>query len=150
MVAPDERGTLGGLGFRKRGRHWFHDASKVAVEFPDTRIDGDEGRTERIRVGGGTAAMIGIDDDLYLDRLRPAKARLQPSRRASSSTRPSRWGRPGSIGSIVDMCLVGSVRSSGGKGASANACASGTPGSAVVFGEPSLRKRDRSGGRLDA
>lgn len=73
VVAPDERAVLRGLGFRKRGRHWFHDASKVAVEFPDTRIDGDEDRVERIRVGGGTAAMIGIDD-LYLDRLRQATA----------------------------------------------------------------------------
>jgi hypothetical protein len=73
VVAPDERATLRGLGFRKRGRHWFHDGSKVAVEFPDTAIDGDQGRIERIRVGGGTAAMIGIDD-LYLDRLRQATA----------------------------------------------------------------------------
>lgn len=75
VVAPDERAILRGLGFRKRGRHWFHDPSKVAVEFPDTRIDGDEARVERIRVGGGTAAMIGIDD-LYLDRLRQATAPL--------------------------------------------------------------------------
>jgi hypothetical protein len=74
-VLPDERAVLRGLGFRKRGRHWFHDASKVAVEFPDTRIDGDEARVERIRVGGGTALMIGIDD-LYLDRLRQATAPL--------------------------------------------------------------------------
>jgi hypothetical protein len=61
------------LGFRKRGRHWFHDASKVAVEFPESRIDGDEDRIERIRVGGGTAAVIGVDD-LYIDRLRQATA----------------------------------------------------------------------------
>jgi hypothetical protein len=37
----DEPALLRSLGFRRRGRHWFHDASKVAVEFPDTRIDGD-------------------------------------------------------------------------------------------------------------
>ena len=75
VVAPEERAVLRGLGFRKRGRHWFHDASKVAVEFPDTQIDGDEDRVERIRVSGGIAAMIGIDD-LYLDRLRQATAPL--------------------------------------------------------------------------
>jgi hypothetical protein len=75
VVAPDERAVLRGLGFRKRGRHWFHDASKVAVEFPNTRIDGDEARIERIRVGGGIASIIGIDD-LYLDRLRQATAPL--------------------------------------------------------------------------
>lgn len=71
VVAPDERVTMRGLGFRKRGRHWFHDDSVVAVEFPDSRIDGDDDRVERIRVGGGTAAVIGIDD-LFLDRLRQA------------------------------------------------------------------------------
>lgn len=75
VVAADERAVLRGLGFRKRGRHWFHDASKVAVEFPDTRIDGDEARIERIRVGGGIASIIGIDD-LYVDRLRQATAPL--------------------------------------------------------------------------
>jgi len=61
------------LGFRKRGRHWFHDASKVAVEFPEPLIDGDGARIERFRVRGGTVAMIGVDD-LYVDRLRQATA----------------------------------------------------------------------------
>lgn len=73
VVSADERSLLRRLGFRKRGRHWFHDASGVAVEFPDARIDGDETRIERIRIGGGTAAIIGVDD-LYLDRLRQATA----------------------------------------------------------------------------
>lgn len=65
--------TLRRLGFRRRGRHWFHDPSKVAVEFPESRIDGDEERIERIGVGNGTAAVIGVDD-LYVDRLRQATA----------------------------------------------------------------------------
>ena len=77
----DVCGWLGGgeptllrtLGFRKRGRHWFHDPSKVAVEFPGSRIDGDESRIERVRIGSGTVAVIGVDD-LYLDRLRQATA----------------------------------------------------------------------------
>jgi hypothetical protein len=73
VIAPDERVLMRDLGFRKRGRHWFQDGSGVAVEFPDTRIDGDEGRIERIRVGGGIAAIIGVDD-LYLARLRQATA----------------------------------------------------------------------------
>ncbi len=63
------------LGFRKRGRHWFHDASKVAVEFPESRIGGDEARIERFRIRGGTFAVIGVDD-LYVDRLRQATATL--------------------------------------------------------------------------
>lgn len=73
VLRPHEPGVLRHLGFRRRGRHWFHDASKVAVEFPDARIDGDEARIERVRVGRGTVAVIGIDD-LYLDRLRQATA----------------------------------------------------------------------------
>lgn len=72
-VLDDERRQLLELGFRRRGHHWFHDASKVAVEFPEGRIDGDESRIERVRVGRGTVAIIGIDD-LYLDRLRQATA----------------------------------------------------------------------------
>lgn len=75
VVTEGERATLRSLGFRKRGRHWFHDASRVAVEFPDERIDGDVDRIERVDVGGGTAAIIGVDD-LYLDRLRQATAPL--------------------------------------------------------------------------
>jgi hypothetical protein len=73
VVTEAERATLRSLGFRKRGRHWYHDASHVAVEFPDDRIDGDEDRIERVPVGHGTAAIIGVDD-LYLDRLRQATA----------------------------------------------------------------------------
>lgn len=72
-VTEEERGELTRLGFEKVGRHWFHGASKVAVEFPDSIIDGEESRIERIRVASGTAAMIGLDD-LYLDRLRQATA----------------------------------------------------------------------------
>jgi hypothetical protein len=71
VVTAHERETLRALGFRKRGRHWFHDVSSVAVEFPDTRIDGDESRIDRIRIARSIAAVIGVDD-LYLDRLRQA------------------------------------------------------------------------------
>jgi len=72
-VRDEERALLRRLGFSKRGLHWFHERSKVAVEFPDSRIDGDDDRIERFRLGGGTVAMIGVDD-LYLDRLRQATA----------------------------------------------------------------------------
>jgi hypothetical protein len=73
VVKHAERAKLRALGFRKDGRHWVHAASDVAVEFPDERIDGEEDRIDRIRLGGGTAAIIGVDD-LYLDRLRQASA----------------------------------------------------------------------------
>jgi hypothetical protein len=75
VVTAVERGALRSLGFRKRGRHWYHDASHVAVEFPDDRIDGDVDRIERVDLGDGTAAIIGVDD-LYLDRLRQAAATI--------------------------------------------------------------------------
>lgn len=75
VVTEAERGSLRSLGFRKRGRHWYHDVSHVAVEFPDDRLDGDVDRIERIDVGLGTVAIIGVDD-LYLDRLRQATAPL--------------------------------------------------------------------------
>lgn len=70
LQAGDE-GALRRLGFSRHGRHWFHDASQVAVEFPDSRIDGDEDRTVEAVVGDGRARIIGVDD-LYLDRLRQA------------------------------------------------------------------------------
>jgi hypothetical protein len=73
VVTEPERATIRSLGFRKRGRHWYHDASHVAVEFPDDRIDGDVDRIDRVSVGDGEAAIIGVDD-LYLDRLRHATA----------------------------------------------------------------------------
>jgi hypothetical protein len=73
VVTEAERATLRSLGFRKRGRHWYHDGSHVAVEFPDDRIDGDEDRIEHVSVGRGEAAIIGVDD-LYVDRLRQATA----------------------------------------------------------------------------
>lgn len=59
------------LGFGRTGRHWFHEASKVAVEFPDTTIDGDAQRVHRENIHTAQAAIIGLDD-LYLDRLRQA------------------------------------------------------------------------------
>jgi hypothetical protein len=73
VVTAVDRGALRSLGFRKRGRHWYHDVIHVAVEFPDDRLDGDTDRIERVDLGPGTAAIIGVDD-LYLDRLRQATA----------------------------------------------------------------------------
>jgi len=66
-----DRGALAALGFRKEGRHWIREGLPVAIEFPDSRIDGDEERTIDVSVPGGAARVIGLDD-LYLDRLRQA------------------------------------------------------------------------------
>jgi hypothetical protein len=80
-----EASMLRDLGFRRRGRHWFHEDSKVAVEFPEPRIDGDDARIERVRMGRGTVALIGVDD-LYLDRLRQATAPLEPEGSVASAS----------------------------------------------------------------
>jgi hypothetical protein len=68
-----DRRRLGELGFRREGRHWVwgREGRWVAVEFPDSRIDGDEARTREVPVGSGSARVIGLDD-LYVDRLRQA------------------------------------------------------------------------------
>lgn len=76
-VRPGEADVLRGAGFQRQGRHWVHGTSEVAVEFPEARIDGDEARIERVRIGRGTVAVLGVDD-LYVDRLRQATAPLRP------------------------------------------------------------------------
>jgi hypothetical protein len=68
-LTPEEEGLLRDLGFTKTGRHWFHSASKIAVEFPEGTIAGDKRRIVHISVGSGSAAIIGVED-LYLDRIR--------------------------------------------------------------------------------
>jgi hypothetical protein len=68
--AESER-RLRSIGFVREGRHWIRDDIAVAVEFPDSRIDGDLGRTVLKRFRGGAARIIGVDD-LYVDRLRQA------------------------------------------------------------------------------
>lgn len=70
-LGPDDKRVLEELGFVREGRHWFHEGSRVAVEFPGDRIDGDEQRTVLEPVGDGAARIIGLDD-LYLDRVRQA------------------------------------------------------------------------------
>lgn len=72
-VTEQEIDLLTRLGFKKWGRHWFHEASKVAVEFPESRLAGDENRVSRRKIRGGTVAVIGVED-LYLDRVRQATA----------------------------------------------------------------------------
>lgn len=70
-LSSEEETLLTDLGFERRGRHWVHLASKVPVEFPEARIDGDEARVRYEQVGAGQAAIIGVED-LYLDRIRQA------------------------------------------------------------------------------
>lgn len=71
-VSGADEASLRLLGFVREGRHWYHGAARVAVEFPDSQIDGDPERVVRVTVPGGSAAKVIGVDDLYLDRLRQA------------------------------------------------------------------------------
>ena len=70
-LASEDRLTLRALGFERRGREWIRAGTPFVIEFPDTRIDGDEKRVHTTRVGGGSVRIIGLDD-LYVDRLKQA------------------------------------------------------------------------------
>jgi hypothetical protein len=71
--SKSDREALEDLGFDFQGRQWLVSLGPywVAVEFPESRIDGDEDRVVTVRSKGGVARVIGLDD-LYLDRLRQA------------------------------------------------------------------------------
>jgi hypothetical protein len=73
-LRTEDRKTLPRLGFSASGRHWVHRSLPIAVEFPESRLDGDIDRTRLEPIEGGAARIIGVDD-LYLDRLRQATYR---------------------------------------------------------------------------
>ncbi len=83
-IGKAERMVLGVLGFRKSGRHWENPELHVAVEFPESEIDGDFARTELIRVGTGAARVIGRED-LYIDRVLQATSDSGESGRFQSA-----------------------------------------------------------------
>lgn len=68
-LTADERAALRELGFSREGRHWVHQVTGVPVEFPESRLAGDERRVHHHRVETGIAPIIGVED-LYLDRVR--------------------------------------------------------------------------------
>jgi len=72
-LTPQDRDSLKALGFERRGREWIRKGTPFVIEFPDTRLDGDDHRIETRRIGGGTVRIIGLDD-LYVDRLKQATA----------------------------------------------------------------------------
>ena len=83
-IGKAERALLGVLGFRKSGRHWENPGLHVAVEFPESEIDGDLARTELIQIGAGAARVIGRED-LYIDRVLQATADSGKSSRFQSA-----------------------------------------------------------------
>lgn len=68
-LTDGERSMLGALGFTQEGRHWVHGPTGVPVEFPDSRLAGDEARVHRHEIDAGLALVISVED-LYLDRVR--------------------------------------------------------------------------------
>ena len=68
-VTAQEETVLASLDFKREGRHLSHVPSEVAVEFPESIVQGEEERFVRKPVGTGTAVIIGVDD-FYLDRIR--------------------------------------------------------------------------------
>jgi hypothetical protein len=83
-IGKAERESLRRLGFRKSGRHWENPRLRVAVEFPESELDGDFARTELVAVGSGAARMIGRED-LYIDRVLQATADSGESVRSRSA-----------------------------------------------------------------
>jgi hypothetical protein len=71
-IGEEELRAFERLRFSREGRHWVRGG--VAVEVPESRIDGDVERTRLEPVGEGAARVIGVDD-LYIDRLRQATMR---------------------------------------------------------------------------
>jgi len=72
-VGPEPYKTLKSLGFDRAGRHWEHAAAGVAVEFPESEVDGDMARTVEVKVARSIVRIIGVED-LYVDRVRQATA----------------------------------------------------------------------------
>jgi len=71
LTEADEA-TLRDLGFERTGMHWVRDRGHaIAVQFPDSIIDGDEARVVTEQFGTAVARIISLED-LYLDRLRQA------------------------------------------------------------------------------
>ncbi len=59
------------LGFLREGRHWYQPELGVAIEIPDSKLEGaDEGKIIRLELPSGRYLyVIGIED-IILDRLR--------------------------------------------------------------------------------
>ena len=73
-LSARDKDALRKLGFTWSGMHWVRDRGHaVAVQFPDSRIDGDEDRVVTEAFGSAIARIISLED-LYLDRLRQATA----------------------------------------------------------------------------
>jgi len=59
------------LGFSREGRHWYHSELDIAIEIPDSRLEGaDENKITKLELPGEKHLyVIGIED-IILDRLR--------------------------------------------------------------------------------
>jgi hypothetical protein len=66
-VTPEVSRELEKNGFRREGRHWIHDESKLFVEFPGSVIE-PNAKVARIEVGG-TQVLTLSPEDMIVDRL---------------------------------------------------------------------------------
>jgi hypothetical protein len=65
--------VLKGIGFKKEGRYWIHEALKMAVEVPASNLAGEGAPIEIVELGEGLrCTIIGIED-LIIDRLNACK-----------------------------------------------------------------------------
>lgn len=73
-LGSDAEERLRDAGFERDGRHWWSEADGVAVEFPETEVDGDPTQFQEVQ----GALVIGVSD-LYLDRLRQSTVNENPN-----------------------------------------------------------------------
>ena len=62
--------TLQKLGFKKEGRHFYHERLKIAIEFPDDLLAGSLERISKIDIDDELYIFVISVEDIILDRLR--------------------------------------------------------------------------------
>jgi len=64
--------TLQKLGFKKEGRHFYHERLKIAIEFPDDILAGSHERISKIDIDEteGLYVFVISVEDIIMDRLR--------------------------------------------------------------------------------
>jgi len=64
--------TLLKLGFKKEGRHFYHEDIEIAVEIPGNDLAGDYNRVIKVEIENGRYVYLISIEDIILDRLRAA------------------------------------------------------------------------------
>lgn len=64
--------TLFKLGFKKEGRHFYHEDIEIAIEIPDNYLAGDYDRVIKVEIEDGRYVYLISIEDIILDRLKAA------------------------------------------------------------------------------